>query len=108
MGTYEHANETCDLIKNGEFLETCAILRFYVVLKGDFVPTFQDSLSVPFSNIKSRMENFLTSSFTRRTWKINDLQHNNCLFFLFATKRHFILFLTDWPLNLFFFSESVI
>jgi len=75
-----HSNETRDLMKNGEFLEKCAPLRFYVALKGYFLPTFRDSLSAPSSNIKSRMENFLTYLFSHRTWRTNYLNKNN--FFL--------------------------
>jgi len=50
-------NEHLGLINCGNFLtflatEICAILGFYAVYNGNFMPTFRDNLSVPSSSVK--------------------------------------------------------
>jgi hypothetical protein len=66
--------------------ENCALLGYYAASSGNFLPTFRDNLSVPFSSVKDKkVGKELTTTFSVITQKsavlmnVMDLEGNGCV-----------------------------
>ena len=44
--------------------ENCALLGYYATISGNFLPTFRDNLSVPFSGVKNPKGSFWIPFYT--------------------------------------------
>jgi hypothetical protein len=54
--TLRREKKNVNVLKSSNILENCALLGYYAASSGNFLPTFRDNVSVPFSGFKNPKE----------------------------------------------------